>query len=110
MKLKIFSIHDSAAKVYARPFLFSTSAEAMRMFETQVNDKEKGGLIAAHPDQFTLYQIGEYDDTTGKLTSGEVCMSLGNGINFVKDDLPKTEGYRELLRKIDIIQEKLSKE
>jgi hypothetical protein len=81
MLLKIYSIFDSAASAYTQPFFMHNDALALRAFEDNVNAENNN--IASHPDQFTLFCIGEYDDTSGAITS-DVPRSLGNGQEYKK--------------------------
>ncbi len=73
----IFALYDSKAESYTRPFLCRTVGEAVRDFAYSVNDP------AQKPSQyfgdFTLFQIGEYDDQTGGITQLKAHINLGNG-------------------------------
>jgi hypothetical protein len=84
MKLKVYSIFDSAAKAYVQPFYMHNDGLAIRAFMDNVNSKEENN-ISKHPDQFTLFQIGEFDDTSGKIDSIDP-KSLGNGLEFKNDE------------------------
>lgn len=63
--LKIYSIRDSKGEVYNTPFFQRTEGEARRNFMDLVNDEKS--RIAKYPEDFHLYHIGEYNDTTGKI-------------------------------------------
>lgn len=64
MKLKVFTFYDSAAKAYTQPFQMQNEALAMRAFMDNVNSQNESNMTL-HPDQFTLYQVAEFDDQTG---------------------------------------------
>ena len=70
MKLNVYSIHDSAAKAFTQPFFMHNDGLAIRAFQGNVNSKE-GNNISDHPDQFTLYKIGEFDDVTLPIVTGK---------------------------------------
>lgn len=64
MKLAIYSIHDSAANAYTQPFFMHNDGLAIRAFQDNVNSTEDNN-IKKHPEQFTLFKLGEYDDNSG---------------------------------------------
>lgn len=65
MILKAFTIRDSKGEVYNVPFFQKSHGEAERNFRELVNDKQS--MPSKYPEDFDLYWIGDYDDTTGKL-------------------------------------------
>lgn len=65
MTLKIFSIRDQKSDVFNTPFFKKTVGEAERDFRTLVNDGKS--MVNQYPDDFDLYWVGEYDDSTGQL-------------------------------------------
>lgn len=65
MNYKMYSVHDSAVKVFLPPVYARTHAEAERQFAWNVNQKDNGHLYNS-PANFTLFHVGEYDDETGQ--------------------------------------------
>lgn len=65
MKLKVFSVLDAKVGSFAAPFFMRSSAEALRAFHVAASDRES--MISKHPEDFSLYLIGEFDDDTGAL-------------------------------------------
>lgn len=61
---KVFSVYDTQAKVYVNPFYQSTIGEAVRAFGDAVKDPQNGTLNK-HPEDFILYEIGEWNDNSG---------------------------------------------
>jgi len=61
MKLQIIAVRDSGAEMYGQPQFVLSLGQATRTFADQVNSKDSGDL-GRHPDDFTLYHLGEYDD------------------------------------------------
>lgn len=70
MLLKVCAVKDSAADAFGRPFFVPTIGLAMRSFIDEVNNRESP--FNAHPDDYTLYEIGEFDDNVGSLVSWDV--------------------------------------
>ncbi len=69
MKLNIYSIYDTASGLYSRPFFTQSDGEATRSFTDIATDAEHP--IGKHPADYTLFRLGIFDDTTGKLTDEE---------------------------------------
>lgn len=66
MKTLLFVIYDSKAEVYGKPFHLLNQSVAMRTALDLRSDKTTE--IARHPEDFTMFHIGEYDDSTGQVT------------------------------------------
>lgn len=66
MLQKVFTIHDSKAAAFLPPFFMTTSGQAVRAIIDCASDPQHN--FARHPSDFTLFQIGEYDDSTGCLS------------------------------------------
>ncbi|UYD39229.1 MAG: nonstructural protein [Wigfec virus K19_161] len=67
MNLSIFSVYDSKAKHFHAPYTLQNTAVALRAFSAAVN--EPGSQMNQFPADFSLIEIGSYDDATGVLTS-----------------------------------------
>lgn len=65
MKLRVYSVFDSKAAYYGTPFFSSTDGMAVRSFGDAVNDRMT--TLFKHPEDFTLYRIGEFDDQLGRV-------------------------------------------
>ena len=100
MILNVYSIYDSAAKAYTQPFFMHNDGLAIRAFQDNVNSKEENN-ISKHPDQFTLYKIGSYNDETGQITKQDINKSLGNGIEFVNDPVITETDAKIITEKLD---------
>lgn len=60
---RIFTIYDTKGEFYSPPFHQKTVGLAIRAFKDTATDQATS--IAHHPEDFTLYSLGEYDDRTG---------------------------------------------
>lgn len=65
MILKIFALRDSAIDAYGRPFYAVTRGSAIRSLQDSLAEKSE---ISRHPEDFELFEIGEYNDGDGVLT------------------------------------------
>lgn len=75
MRLKIFAVYDSKLAAYFHPFYCPHEAIAKRSFSATANDPQS--QIHAHPADFTLFELGEWDDDTGKFLNHENPINLG---------------------------------
>lgn len=83
MQLRAFTVYDSKVEAYLRPFFMHTDAEAIRAFKDTVNDGQSP--FCKHPEDFTLFAIGHFDESDGHLAS-TVPVSLGLAMNFKDPD------------------------
>lgn len=70
MILLIYSIKDRAAQAFGRPMFFQSPGVAMRSFVDEVNRSETPtdpNQMNIHPDDFEMYELGEYDDSDGSI-------------------------------------------
>lgn len=79
MRLILLSFFDSAAECYTRPFFAGSRGEAVRLFSDLVADPDHA--IGRHPEDYTLYVLGSFNQQTGELERTEP-VSLGNGMDF----------------------------
>lgn len=85
--MKVFSVYDSKAEAFCRPFFADATGSAIRSFSDEVNSENKDSAVATHPGDFTLFELGEFDVHSGNLTILEAKKSLGCGIDFVRSKL-----------------------
>lgn len=81
MILKMFAVYDSKAGVFAQPFFTHNSATATRGFADQVNKADT--QFNNHPEDYTLFLLGEYDDQKGSTTCLTAPQSLGLASEFL---------------------------
>lgn len=79
--MKMFSIYDSKGQFYDKPMFLRTKADAIRGWTELANDQKT--TIAKHPADFTLFEIGEFNDLTGVVTMYDAKQSIGTALEFV---------------------------
>jgi len=67
MKTNIFSIFDEKAQAFTSPFFQPAVGQAMRAFNDLVVDSKT--TIYSHPEDFSLYHIGVFDDNDAQVES-----------------------------------------
>lgn len=65
MILEVVSIYDEKLGAYSQPSFVASKGVALRSFTDQVNNQSSP--LNAHPSDYTLFRIGQFDDVTGEL-------------------------------------------
>lgn len=87
--MKVLTVYDSKAEAFLPPFYMRTTAEALRAFESTCNDPESN--MSRYPEDYTLFEIGEWDDNKGQVSMYEAHKSLGLAIEYKKQPLTPME-------------------
>lgn len=88
MKLKLFVVYDAKTESYGVPFFRDFTANAIREWsEVASNKSDKQNQISKFPADFTLFEIGEFEQGSGILKLYDTKYSLGVAIEHVKQDL-----------------------
>lgn len=69
MLLHVCAVRDSAADAFGRPFVVPTLGLATRSFIDEVANPQSA--FHSHPGDYTLFELGSFDDNTGKFESLE---------------------------------------
>lgn len=80
MKLKVFSVFDVKIGAYNVPFFCQSRGQAVRMFGDQASDPQSN--LCKHAEDFTLFEIGEYNDETAKVESLDVPVPIGTALEL----------------------------
>lgn len=82
MKNLIFTIFDSKAEAFTKPFFMATVGTAIRAFSDALQDEKSD--FARHSEDYTLFQIGEFDELKGVLTSLPSPRSIVSAVEIKK--------------------------
>lgn len=82
MKLEAFSVFDSKAGAFGQPFFAFNPAIAQRMVAVSVRDGES--FLSKFPQDYSLYHIGSFDDSTGEL-AGHPPVAVCNLVSLRED-------------------------
>lgn len=83
--MKVFCVYDSAAEAYALPFFQKSTGEAVRGFSTAAKDPQS--QLSKHPADFTLFEIGEYNELTGEISMLQAHKNLGKALEYTQASL-----------------------
>jgi len=70
--LSIFAVRDSAADTFGNPFVVQHVGIALRSFQDEVNNPREGNMLHYHSKDFTLYELGTYDQATGLINRYDI--------------------------------------
>lgn len=82
---QIFTIHDAKAAAYLPPFILPNAEMAKRIFTDCVNSEDH--QFAKHPEDYTLFRLGTFDDNSAQYMLTEGIHSEGNGLEFITHEL-----------------------
>ncbi len=84
MLQKIFTVYDSKAESYSNPVYLNSTGPAVRTFSDSVQDPESP--FAKHPADYTLFELGTFDDVTAKMELLPTPKSLFVAIEFINQE------------------------
>lgn len=88
--MKIFSVFDSAVEAFMQPMFVRAKGEAVRLFTDACNDNKTP--LQAHPEHYSLWYIGEFEDSSGTLVPCKVPERVILGIECVENWTPPAKG------------------
>lgn len=81
MKSNAYTIFDSKSKTYTLPWFAMNDEVAIRAFKDKVN--KEGHEFNLHPEDYSLFGIGSYEDNTGVLTPSQTHDTLGKALEYL---------------------------
>lgn len=84
MKVVIVALKDRATDTFGVPSFVPHLGGALRSFADEVNRKGEGNQLAAHPEDFDLFELGVYDDSKGSFEVLERPRQVAVGKDLVR--------------------------
>lgn len=81
MKLIIVSIYDSKAGFFGQPVSTVAKGAALRSFQDEVNTD--GSTYARHPEDFSLFEIGTFNQDTGMIEPLKAPLQIATALELV---------------------------
>lgn len=81
MKNLIFTVYDQKAHAYVAPFFLHTEGMAIREFKDACNNPQHS--FGRHPEDYTLFKLGTFNDATAHFELLGKAETIGNGLQFV---------------------------
>lgn len=66
MITQVCCVFDDKANAFGTPFFTQSLGQAERSFIDEVNRVDDKNIMYQHPDDFRLFHLGQYDDSTGE--------------------------------------------
>lgn len=82
--MRVFSVYDKVLGEYMTPFFAKNVGLALRSFQDLVRDNRS--VVAQHPADFVLYQIGTFEGTSGALSPCEP-QHVANAVDFIPPEV-----------------------
>lgn len=82
MILKIFSVYDVKAEAYLPPFYVASKGAAVRSFSDAASDPTHN--FCKHAEDFTLFELGEFNDETGRIVTLDAFIPLGTALEHMR--------------------------
>jgi len=77
----MFAILDGKSGIYNQPWSAVSTGVALRMFSDIVNDPKTA--ISRHPEDYTICELGSFDDNTGTFEGLVSPKPLGNAASYI---------------------------
>jgi len=98
MKVQCYAIFDQCSGIYEKPFFSTADAVVVREFRDIVEMDDHP--IANHPEHYSLWRLGNFDNTTGKMLN-EDNECLIQGVEARALELNNPEGQIDFVDKYD---------
>lgn len=82
---KVFSIRDTKAEAFLPPFMAPATGHALRSFMDACSDPNS--TFYKHPDDFMLYEIATFDDSTAVYESLSPVKLVNYASDLIKKDI-----------------------
>jgi len=67
MRYNLCAVLDAKLAEYGNPFTVRKTGEAIRSFADAVNQVDANNNMNKHPEDFTLWYVGDFDNETGEV-------------------------------------------
>lgn len=88
MIMNVYAVYDAKSGFYMRPFFMQADGVAVRAFQDEVNREAADNPLYNHSGDFSLYRVGQFDDSIGELKNDEnrtVLLVTGDQIRLTAD-------------------------
>lgn len=84
MKVKMYTVYDQKAETHNSPLCYQTVGQALRAFTDAANDPNSA--IAKHPEDYTLLEIGTFDDSRGTVEPHDKPHLIGSANQYITQE------------------------
>jgi hypothetical protein len=90
---QIYCIHDACANAYLKLMFSPNQGLILRSLVDELSRPDSDFL--RHPDDYTLFLMGEWDDVTGDIKPLTTPKKIGRINEFIPNNTPSTESDRD---------------
>lgn len=83
MKYVVLAVRDSAMDAFLRPMFGPSVGVVVRSFVDEVNRAAEDNAMHKHAGDYVLYQLGEWDDETGRFEMFEEAKQVSRGVDVL---------------------------
>lgn len=65
MKMVVLSVRDKAVEAFGRPMFVLARGQGVRSFTDEVNRAAEDNPLHKHPEDYSLWELGTFDDSSG---------------------------------------------
>lgn len=80
--LKVIAVFDKAIDAFNRPMFVPAVGLAVRSFQDEIAREAPDNPMFAHPQDFSLFLLGEYDESSGRFTCLDVPERVAEASSF----------------------------
>lgn len=84
MKMVVVAVRDRELNAYGVPMFMQTVGQAVRLFADEINRKAENNAYNAHPGDFDMYLLGEFDTETGRFSQEEPARMVAVGKDLIQ--------------------------
>lgn len=70
-KMQVVAVRDRAIDAYMQPWFVVSIGQAIRAFADEINRRATDNPLSAHPEDYDLYHLGEFDQERGVFKTEE---------------------------------------
>lgn len=85
--LKVFSVRDEKIGIYMKPFMDAHLGNALRSWTEACNEPQSP--FCKYPTDFTLYEVGTFDDLEGRLIPLTVPHKISTASEVIREPAEK---------------------
>lgn len=101
MELEAYAFWDAKTQAFMRPQFLQSKGQALRIFGDLVNGRiDENNEFQKHPEDYSLFHIGSYDDSNGYLDAVQQPVRIVTGIELVEEN-------KYTVNQLELFEEKL---
>lgn len=80
----MYTVYDSKTEAYLQPFFMQSRGAAVRAWVDTIQDNKS--QFSKHPSDFTLFEVGEWNETSCEFNIYKNILSLGTALEMISKD------------------------